>query len=165
MLETASRAQRLGSDAPVGQGVASPLPPARHAAHDGDALLAAGVDLYAVARILRHSDPRVTFETYAHLVPAHLRRSISCQGSKLLLHQCRQRLRRRSNPRRGTLLDRSDSRDVRVARLEGVEPPTRGFEGRCSIQLSYRRVRAIVPCAEAPECACGGVVCLSGGLP
>ncbi len=32
-------------------------------------LLAAGVDLYAVARILRHSDPKITFETYAHLVP------------------------------------------------------------------------------------------------
>jgi len=33
-------------------------------------LLAAGVELYAVARILRHSDPMITFETYAHLVPA-----------------------------------------------------------------------------------------------
>ena len=31
-----------------------------------------------------------------------------------------------------------------MARLEGVEPPARGFEGRCSIQLSYRRVRDIV---------------------
>ena len=35
-----------------------------------------------------------------------------------------------------------------LARLEGVEPPARGFEGRCSIQLSYRRVQAIVPCAR-----------------
>ena len=26
-----------------------------------------------------------------------------------------------------------------MARLEGVEPPTLCFEGRCSIQLSYRR--------------------------
>ena len=27
-----------------------------------------------------------------------------------------------------------------MARLEGLEPPTRGLEGRCSIHLSYRRV-------------------------
>ena len=26
-----------------------------------------------------------------------------------------------------------------MARLEGLEPPTHGLEGRCSIRLSYRR--------------------------
>lgn len=35
-------------------------------------LLGAGADLYAVARILRHTDPKVTFGTYAHLVPGYL---------------------------------------------------------------------------------------------
>jgi integrase len=39
-------------------------------------LLAAGVDLYAVARILRHTDPKVTFETYAQLVPGYLHAQI-----------------------------------------------------------------------------------------
>src|SRR5882672_7415194 len=39
-------------------------------------LLAAGVDLYAVARILRHTDPMVTFETYAHLVPGYMHAQI-----------------------------------------------------------------------------------------
>ena len=28
-----------------------------------------------------------------------------------------------------------------VARLEGLEPSTLGLEGRCSVQLSYRRMR------------------------
>ena len=27
-----------------------------------------------------------------------------------------------------------------LARLEGLEPPTYGLEGRCSILLSYRRI-------------------------
>ena len=31
-----------------------------------------------------------------------------------------------------------------LARLEGLEPPTHGLEGRCSIQLSYRRKCACV---------------------
>ncbi|TMB11637.1 MAG: hypothetical protein E6J65_26665, partial [Deltaproteobacteria bacterium] len=39
-------------------------------------LLAAGVDLYAVARIPRRSDPKITFETYAHLVPGYLHAQI-----------------------------------------------------------------------------------------
>jgi integrase len=39
-------------------------------------LLGAGADLYAVARILRHTDPKVTFETYAHLVPGYLHEQV-----------------------------------------------------------------------------------------
>jgi integrase len=39
-------------------------------------LLGAGADLYAVARILRHTDPKVTFGTYAHLVPGYLHEQV-----------------------------------------------------------------------------------------
>lgn len=35
-------------------------------------LLAAGVDLFAVQRILRHTDPKITSDVYAHLVPGYL---------------------------------------------------------------------------------------------
>jgi integrase len=35
-------------------------------------LLAAGADPWAVAKILRHSDPTITFRVYAHLVPGYL---------------------------------------------------------------------------------------------
>ena len=31
-----------------------------------------------------------------------------------------------------------------LVRLEGFEPPARGLEGHCSIQLSYRRIFCIV---------------------
>ena len=42
-----------------------------------------------------------------------------------------------------------------MARLEGIEPPTHGLEGRCSIRLSYRRVGSFY--RELPDAiSCGG---------
>ncbi len=77
-------------------------------------LLAAGVDLYAVARILRHSDPKITFETYAHLVPGYLHAQIDRlpkleKFAALVLHEAPKSL----EERRGQLLDRPDSAPVR----------------------------------------------------
>src|SRR5882672_4823370 len=123
-------------------------------------LLAAGVDLYAVARILRHSDPKITFETYAHLVPGYLHSQIDRlpkleKFAALVLQEAPKAL----EPPRGQLLERPDSRDVLLARLAGVEPAARGFEGRCSIQLSYRRVVLLLPSRHwrvKPRLRCAG---------
>jgi len=40
-------------------------------------LLNAGVDPFAVQRILRHTDPRITTEVYGHLVPGYLRDALN----------------------------------------------------------------------------------------
>src|SRR5258705_13851892 len=100
-------------------------------------LLAAGVDLYAVARILRHSDPKVTFETYAHLVPGYLHAQIDRLPklepfAALVLHEAPEA----PHPARGQLLERPSFRGVALARLAGDEPAARGFGGRHSLQLS-----------------------------
>jgi integrase len=109
-------------------------------------LLAAGVDLYAVARILRHSDPKVTFETYAHLVPGYLHEQIDrlpkLEGFAALVLRDRPKPEKQAaeHPEKA-----AENNAEELVRLAGVEPAARGFEGRCSIQLSYRRVRAVLP--------------------
>jgi len=126
-------------------------------------LLSAGVDLYAVARILRHTDPKVTFETYAHLVPGYLHAQIDRLPklepfAALVLHEGPEV----SDPTRSRLLEAPSSRADALARLAGVEPAARGFEGRCSIQLSYRRVGGHCSVRRGAGMPAVGVVCLDG---
>ncbi len=42
----------------------------------GSLLIMSGADLAAVQRILRHSDPKLTTEAYAHLAPEYLRAEV-----------------------------------------------------------------------------------------
>lgn len=42
----------------------------------GSLLILSGADLAAVQRILRHSDPKLTTEVYAHLAPEYLRAGV-----------------------------------------------------------------------------------------
>jgi integrase len=92
-------------------------------------LLAAGVDLYAVARILRHSDPKVTFETYAHLVPGYLHEQIDRLPK--LKNFAALVLRDPAKPEKqaGEHSQKApENSALEVARLAGVEPAARGFE-------------------------------------
>jgi len=95
-------------------------------------LLAAGVDLYAVSRVLRHTDPKVTFKTYAHLVPAYLHAQIdglpAAPFAALVLHD----RHRATNPRRKSLEKPAADQQVEVEPTAGLEPATYGLRNRCS---------------------------------
>jgi len=119
-------------------------------------LMMAGANPAAVQRILRHSDPRITTEVYGHLAPDYLRREIdllsfskpandtstmlvpdkkSDRFGPLVVQQPNDAPTAQSGGRRKPL----EIQAVARARPEGIEPPALGFEGRCSIQLSYGR--------------------------
>jgi hypothetical protein len=62
------------------------------------------------------------------------------QFAALALHEAPKTVQ----PPRGQLLDRPDSRVVQMARLAGVEPAARGFEGRTSDAHGVARVRNLL---------------------
>ncbi len=94
----------------------------------------AGVDLVAVKEILGHRDIQTTLR-YAHLAPGHLRDAVN-RGS--LAGTVTKTVTEQEGGRAETMQPVDD-----MVRPEGLEPPTRGSEVRCSIQLSYGRIGSI----------------------
>ncbi len=112
-------------------------------------LMMAGVNPGAVQRILRHSDPRITTETYGHLQPDYLRSEIdrlcfgtapandlsnelqpsATRGHQQLTNSSQGSRSASSAPSDGVDF-REESSELTVAGWTGLEPAASGVTGR-----------------------------------
>ena len=104
------------------------------------------VDLYTVQRAGGWKT-QVMVQRYAHLSPDHMRAALErlARGSAVDV-VADVGLAGKSGTKTGTEGKGGEagsklSSRFQMARPEGLEPPTLGLEGRCSIQLSYGRAR------------------------
>src|SRR6185295_1929229 len=123
-------------------------------------LMMSGANPAAVQRILRHSDPRITTDVYGHLAPEYLRAEVDRLTFGVQPAPVPEPLPTRAiansapfvpvvspgGPEGVNKPDHQRAKHLRFqadtqARQAGLEPTTLGLEGRCSIQLSYRRGR------------------------
>ena len=87
-------------------------------------LLAAGADLWAVQKMLRHTDAQVTTERYAHLVPGYLQTQIGRLKLVGFASHLLPRAETDGGPTRAPDRNDQDSRELRLERETGFEPAT-----------------------------------------